>query len=244
VLDRRGNTKDQLMTLLLDSNGAEIKLSGTNSGLVPDAVNPAWLGDGSTLAYLVEQQKNPQRFAIYTVRPAAGAPLRMFADAQFLDVTWIHKSSQAVAVRAGTQFGARPRLVFLDLAKQESRELVPLDGFSAGLSISPSGKLVAYFRDPEHFEVRALADPQQARALKLLTGAYYWSQDETRILLKSAPARKSGTLRWIRLSDGNERDIFHGLAIHEASISPDGQLLGILSPGKRTLNVYPLAGVE
>jgi len=38
--------------------------------------------------------------------------------------------------------------------------------------------------------------------------------------------------------------LFHGLSVHEVSISPDGQLLGVLTPGKRTLNVYPLAGLH
>jgi Tol biopolymer transport system component len=243
VLDRRGTTKDQAMTLLFDTEGREIKLPGSGS-LVPDAVNPAWLGDGATLAYLVEENKTLHLFGIDAVQLTSGAGQRVFPDAHFLAVAWIAGASQALAVETDPQFSGKPRLVFLDLAKQEIRELASLDGFSGGLSVSPSGKHVAYFRDPEHFEVRTLADPPHAQALKLLMGAYDWSPDEQRILLKSAPARKSGSLQWIRLADGSPQDLFHGLAVHEISISPDGRFLGVLSPGKRTLNVYPLGSVQ
>ena len=243
VTDRRGNTKDQAMTLLFEPDGREIKMPGSGA-LVPNAVNPAWLGDGATLVYLVEENKTLHQFGIDSVRPIAGGGERLFPEAHFLAVAWLERTSQAVAIQADPQFTGRPRLVLLNLATQEMQELASLDGFSGGLSVSPSGKQVAYFRDPEHFEIRALADPQHARSLKMLMGAYNWSADEQRILLKSAPERKSGSLQWIRLADGSAEDLFHGLSVHEVSISPDGQLLGVLTPGKRTLNVYPLAGLR
>ena len=243
VLDRRGNTKDQLMTLLFEDNGKEIVIPGSGS-LMPDAVNPAWLADAATLVFLVEEEKKLHLFSIQSVRPALGGAHRLFPDAQYLAVAWLEKTGQALAVKPGPPPIGKPHLVLLDLATQEIRELAQLEGFSGGLSISPSGKQVAYFRDPEHFEVRALADLQHPRTLKLLSGAYYWSPDESRILLKSAPARKSGTLQWVRLSDGSAQDLFHGLSVHEVAISPDGLFLGLLSPGKRTLNVYPLAGLR
>jgi hypothetical protein len=243
VLDRRGNTRDQSMAMLFEPDGREIKMPGTGN-LVPDAVSPAWMGDGTTLAYLVEENKTLHQFAIDTVRPVGGGGQRLFPDAHFLAVAWMERASQAVAVMADPQFTGKPRLVFLDLAAQELRELAPLEGFSGGLSISPSGKQVAYFRDAEHLELRSLADVQHPRNLKLLLGAYLWSPDEQRILLKSAPARKSGSLQWIRLSDTNAQDLFHGLSVHEVSISPDGRFLGVISPGKRVLSVYPLAAVQ
>jgi len=243
VLDRRGNTKDQSMAMLFEPDGREIKLPGSGN-LVPDAVNAVWLGDGSTLAFLVEEDKTLHQFGIDVVRFPSGGGQRLYPDSHFLAVAWLDRASQAVAVIADPQFAGKPRLVFLDISAQEMRQLTPLDGFSGGLSLSPSGKLVGYFRDPEHFEVRALDSVQRPRTSKLLMGAYLWSPDEQSILLKSAPARKSGSIQWIRLADGDSRDLFHGLTVHDAAISPDGRFLGILLPGKRTLNVYPLATIH
>lgn len=242
VLERRGPTKEQAMTLLFDPDGREIKMPGSGS-LIPDAVDPAWLGDGATLMYLVEENKTLHQFAMDSVKPVAGGGQRLFQDSLFLAVAWLAQTGQAVAVLADAQFTGRPRLVFLDLAKQDMRELAVLEGYSGGLTVSPSGKQVALFRDPEHFELRSISDPQRPRSMKLLMGEYLWSPDEQRILLKSAVMRKSGSLQWIRLSDGNAQDLFHGLAVYGMSLSPDGRLLGTMSPGKHVLAVYPLSGL-
>src|SRR6202011_3304712 len=86
-----------------------------------------------------------------------------------------------------------------ELLAQDDRELATLDGYEGGLSFSPSAKRVAYFIDKEVLEVRDLTDPTKIARLRIGFGTFQWSPDETRILLKRAPEKKSGDLVWIEI---------------------------------------------
>jgi len=55
----------------------------------------------------------------------------------------------AIRGRAGA-----PRLVALEPARESSREFGTPGGYAGGLSISPSGRKVAYWIDNEQLEVR------------------------------------------------------------------------------------------
>jgi hypothetical protein len=102
--------------------------------------------------------------------------------------------------------------------------------------------------------VRDLAAPDHFVRLRVGLGVYHWSPDENRIMLKRAVERKSGDLVWISIpalpaqKPGAEipvlqptpQPILHGISIREFNISPDGRFLGVVLPGKRNLELFPL----
>jgi hypothetical protein len=239
ITSAQGDTTDQTMSLLLDQEGKEIKIAGADS-VIPGGFNAAWLSDGVTVGYLVEEMKPRLLYSLNTVRPVAGRGARLFAASLFSTVAWLDRTSQAIGIERDPQFSGKARLVLLDLVKQTRTELAALDGYVGGLTVSPSGKNIAYFRDAETLEVRPLAQPEHAQKVKALYGIYAWARDEQRVLLKPGPERKSGLLEWLRLADGATEEVLHGLTFRDFAISPDGRSLGVLPPGRRTLNVYPL----
>jgi len=83
------------------------------------------------------------------------------------------------------------------LLAQDDLEIATLDGYEGGLSVSPSGKLAAYYVDRENLEVRDLTAPTRVARIRLGPGAYQWSPDEKRLLFKRAPERKTAELCWI-----------------------------------------------
>src|SRR5882762_10002374 len=54
MINDAGDTREGVMTLLLDDAGREIVIPGTDS-TIPGATNPAWMADGVSVAYLTEQ---------------------------------------------------------------------------------------------------------------------------------------------------------------------------------------------
>jgi hypothetical protein len=146
--------------------------------------------------------------------------------------------------------------VALDLIKETRRELATLDGFVGGLTISPSGTKVAYFRDYEVLEVRELAAPERVARLRVAYGAYQWAPDERRILIKRGLEHRSGDLAWVTVpplgatntragagplavADAQLQPALHGLSFRDFELSPDGRSLGVIEPGKRNLVIYP-----
>jgi hypothetical protein len=239
MINERGDTQDQTMTLLLSQDGKEIKISGADS-VIPDGSHATWLADGNTVAYLIEAVKPRVFFAIDVVQPAAGHGERLFRNSQFVDVEWLPRSNQAVAIESDPESRGRPRLVLLDLVNQTRTEIAALDRYAGGLCFSPSGQKVAYFTDVDRMEVRALAAPQTPQKVNIPLGKIGWGKDEQRILLKPGLERRSALLEWVRLPGGGVEELLHGLTIHDFEVSADGRLLGVLAPGKHTLTVYPL----
>jgi len=118
-----------------------------------------------------------------------------------------------------------------------------LEGYAGGLSISPSGKRVAYWIDNERLEVREVDGPNRMARVRVAVGTLAWSRDETRVLVKRGSALRSGGLVWIALpplatvpleaapatAEIAPRSILHDLEFRQFDISPDGKFLGVWS---------------
>jgi len=247
-------TQDERMTLVLDESGREIKLSGDNA-VLHNAKDPAWLNDGQTIVYLneaVEHLLYSFRYANVKTGPAGPA----FEGRTFIASVPIPHTNSAIAIERDRNLSGPPRLQRLELLAQDDKEIATLDGYETGLSVSPSGKHVAYFVDKEVLEVRDLQNPNRLARVRIGLGAVDWSADETYLMVKRSPEHKSGDLVWIPLPPlagvaGIRTDlipviqpdpipILHGLTFRDFAISPDGHTLAVIPPGKRNLLLFPL----
>jgi len=161
--------------------------------------------------------------------------------------------NSAIAVEQDHNLTGPSRLQRLDLLSDDAKELATLEGYEGGVSVSPSGKKVAYFIDKEILEIRDLTSLNRVARLRVGLGVFRWSPDESRILLKRSLEKKSGDLVWIDLppltaSSGHDVPVFqpqpisilHGLGFRDFAISPDGRFLAVVITGKRNLLVFPL----
>jgi dipeptidyl aminopeptidase/acylaminoacyl peptidase len=253
VVDERGTTQDSMMTLALEDNGKEIHL-GANDSLLKDTYDATWLNDNSTIVYLTEIVKPKVLFSFKYVNISAGPSGFVFEGRTFLDACPIPRTNLAIGVERDRNLTGPPRLQRLELLAQDDRELATLDGYEGGVSVSPSAKKVAYFIDKEVLEVRDLTAPNKIARLRVGLGTFQWSPDETRILLKRAPEKKSGDLVWVEipaLAAHTAKDsdppvtqpalipILHDLTFRDFAITPDGKL-AVIAIGKRNLMVFPL----
>jgi dipeptidyl aminopeptidase/acylaminoacyl peptidase len=253
VVDEHGGTQDSIMTLALEDNGKEIHL-GANDSLLKDAYDAIWLVDNATIVYLTEIVKPKVLFSFKYINIAAGPSGYVFEGRTFLDAYPIPRTNVAIGVERDRNLTGPPRLQRLELLAQDDRELATLDSYEGGVSVSPSAKKAAYFIDKEVLEVRDLTDPTKSARLRTGFGTFQWSPDETRILLKRAPEKKSGDLVWIDIPALTARaakdqdppvtrpaliPILHGLTFRDFAITPDGKL-AVIAPGKRNLLVFPL----
>jgi hypothetical protein len=253
VVDEHGTTQDSFMTLAMEDNGKEIHLSA-NDSLLKDAYDATWLMDNATIVYLTEIVKPKVLFSFKFVNITAGPTGNVFEGRTFLEAYPIPRTNLAIGVERDRNLTGPPRLQRLELLAQDDRELATLDGYEGGVSVSPSMKKVAYYIDKEVLEVRDLTDPNKIARLRIGLGTFQWSPDETRILLKRAPEKKSGDLVWIEIPPlatyapkDNEPpvtqpalvSILHGLTFRDFAITPDGKL-AVITPGKRNLTVFPL----
>ncbi len=257
VIDAEGNTRDALMTLLLNEEGKEIRI-GSGDSVIAEGTNAAWLADGVTVVFLSEAIKPKLLFSIQSVRPVAGRGGPLFDGRTFLAAAWDVRGNMGCGVERDRRMEGPPRLQRLDLMKDAAEELATLDAFAGGLTLSPSGTKVAYYRDHEVLEIRDLAAPTHIARLRVGFGVYEWAPDERRILLKRSPEKKSGDLVWFDvpplaappagLPAGTQPLVvepvltpaLHGLTFREFEISPDGRTLAVIQPGRRNLLLYPL----
>jgi hypothetical protein len=252
VVDDTGKAEDSFQTLLLDDSGKEIHINKGDS-VLPDAANATWLPDNATIAYLSESLKPRQLFSLKFTRPATGALPSFYEGRTFRDTAWLPGANSAVAVEQDRNLTGPSRLQRLDLHSDDATELATLDSYEGGLSVSPSGKNVAYFIDKEILEIRDLSSPNRVARLRVGLGVFRWSPDESRILLKRSLEKKSGDLVWIDLpplaaSSGHDVpvsqpqpiSILHGLSFRDFAITPDGRSLAVVITGKRSLLVFPL----
>jgi hypothetical protein len=253
VVDEHGATQDSNMTLAVEDNGKEIHL-GANDSVLKDASNASWLVDNATIVYFTEVVKPRVLFSFKYVNIAAGPSGPVFEGRTFLDSYPLPRGNVAIAVERDRNLTGPPRLQRLELLAQDDRELATLDGYEGGLAVSPSTKKVAYFIDKEVLEIRDLAEPNKVARLRVGLGTLQWSPDESRLLLKRAPEKKSGDLVWIdvpALTAHSAKNldppvtqpalvpILHGLTFRDFAITPDGKL-AVIAPGKRNLLVFPL----
>jgi dipeptidyl aminopeptidase/acylaminoacyl peptidase len=253
VVDDSGKAEDSVQTMLFDDSGHEIRIN-KGGNVIPDAASAIWLPDNSTISYLSEFMKPRVLFSLKSTRIDIG-PVKSPHDGRtFRDVSPIPGTVSIVAVEQDRNITGPNRLQRLDLFTDNDKELATLDAYEGGISVSPSGKKVAYFIDKEILELRDLASPNQVARLRIGLGVFHWSPDESRILLKRALEKKSGDLVWIDLpplppisanheipiAQPTPMPILHGLTFRDFAISPDGRSIAVIIPGKRNLLVFPL----
>ncbi len=255
IMRESDHQQDERMTLVLDESGREIKLSGDNA-VIHDAADPMWLNDNATIVYLTEILKPNVLFSYKFANVKTGPAGPAFEGRTFVASVPIPHSNSAIGIERDKSLSGPPRLQRLELLAQEDRELATLDGYETGLSVSPSGKRVAYFIDKEVLEVRDLQKPNRLARVRVGLGAIQWSAEESFLLIKRSPERKSGELVWIALpaladTTGKHSDqipviqpdpipILHGLTFRDFAISPNGNMLAVVPPGKRNLLLFPL----
>ena len=253
VIDDSGKTQDSFQTLLLDDGGKEIRIAKGDS-VIPDAADPFFLSDNLSINCLAEAVKPRMLFSLKATRLNTGSFQSPHEGRTFRDLLPLPGANSAIAVEQDHSQTGPSRLQRLDLLSDEHQELATLDGYEGGLSVSPSGKKVAYFIDKEILEVRDLASPDHLARLRIGLGVFHWSPDESRILLKRSLEKKSGDLVWIDLpplsavtlghavpvSQPSAISILHGLTFRDFAISPDGRFLAVVITGKRSLLVFPL----
>jgi hypothetical protein len=272
MINDEGDTREGVATLLLDDAGREIQVAGSD-GVISGATSAAWLADGATIVYLTEQQKpaaTPPRtgkpeapqpipplersFLMARMKVVTGGSEPLFQGRLFSAVAWHPKRDAGIALERSPGTTFHPRLVQLDIAGESSRDLATIDGYAGGLTISPSGKRVAYWIDDGQLEVRDTGMPTRVTRIRIAIGALAWAGDETRILVKRGAASRSGDLVWVAVppltdvsggaipaaAEITPQAILHDLEFRQFDISPDGKLLAVVEPGKRNLLVYML----
>jgi hypothetical protein len=216
MINENGDTREGVITLLLDDSGKEIQIAGGDS-VIPGAVNAAWLADGVNIVYLTAVQpetprplseKTPNKEKLFTVsrvQVSGGAATTMFLGEKFTASEWNTTKGTGLAIRhaldtIGTVTLSVPvHLIALDLVRQTSRDLATLDGYAGGLSISPSGDKAAYWVSNEQLEVREIGSPNRVARVRVILGTLAWARDEKRVLVKQGPAAKSGNIVWAAL---------------------------------------------
>jgi hypothetical protein len=255
INDESNHASDERMTLVLDESGREIKLSGDNA-VIHDSKDATWLMDNATIVYLTEVIKPNVLFSYKYANVKTGPAGPAFEGRTFIATAPVPHSNLALAIERDKNLSGPPRLQRLELLSQDDKELATLDGYETGLSVSPSGKRVAYFIDKEVLEIRDTEKPDRVARVRIGLGSIQWSADETYLMVKRSPERKSGDLVWVQLPElttvkGGRTDavpvaqpeptpILHGLTFRDFAISPNGSMLGVIPPGKRNLLLFPL----
>src|SRR5258708_4255527 len=252
VVDDSGKAEDSFQTMLFDDSGHEIRIN-KGDNVILDAANPAWLLDNASIAFLSEAVQPRQLFSLKFTRPAPGSFPSADEGRTFRDVAWLPGANSAIAVEQNRSITGPPRLQRLDLLTDNDKELATLDNYEGALSVSPSGKRVAYFLDKEILEIRDLTFLNRVARVRIGLGVFRWAPDESRILLKRSIEKKSGDLVWIDLpplaasagrdipvSEPQPIPLLHGISFRDFAISPDGRSLAVVITGKRSLLVFPL----
>jgi dipeptidyl aminopeptidase/acylaminoacyl peptidase len=252
TIDETGKTQDSTQTLVLEDTGKEVKGSG-NEKLIKDAGDGTWLLDNTTIVYLTEVVKPRVLYSFRYLNLTGGPSGPVFEGRTFPDAVPLPRTNEAIAVERDRNLTGPPRLQRLNLLSQDDHELATLEGYSGGLSLSPSGDKLAYYIDKEVLEIRSLRDLTQSARLRIGLGVFHWA-DDNRILLKRAIEKKSGDLVWIDIpalvASAKEPapmiqptpvSIFRGNIFRDFAFSSDGQLLGVIAPGRRNLAIYQVA---
>jgi hypothetical protein len=254
VIDESGKTQDSFMTVVLDENGKEVRING-GENVIRDSANAFWLKDGATIVYMTEAVKPRALYSFQYTNVSTGPAGASFEGRTFLDADVIAGTNLAIAVEQDRAQTGPPRLMRLDLLAQDDKELATLQDFPGGLSVSPSGKKVAYYVDKEVLEIRDLSSPHRVARVRAGLGVFHWAPDEQRVLLKRAVEKKTGELVWIDIPEFSEvgdskeipvtqpaaRPILREIGFRDFAISGDGKLLGVIAAGKHSLSVFPLS---
>jgi len=255
IVDDSGRAEDSFETLLFEDSGRELHINkGGNA--IPDAANPFFLPDNATIGFLSEAVKPRELFSLKAIRVDIGPLKTPHEGRTFRDASPIPGTISLVAIEQDHAMTGPNRLQRLDLFTDNDKELATLDGYEGNLSVSPSGKKVAYFIDKEVLEIRDLTSLNRLARVRIGLGVFRWSADESRILLKRAIEKKSGDLVWINLpplapappdhdipvSEPTPIFVLRGYMFREFAMSPDGRSLAGVITGRRNLFVFPLPG--
>jgi hypothetical protein len=254
VVEESGKTQDSFMTVVLDENGKEVRING-GENVIRDSANAFWLKDNATIVHMTEAVKPRALYSFVYTNVATGPAGAAFEGRTFLDADAITGTNVAIAVEQDRAQTGPPRLMRLDLLAQDDKELATLQDFAGGLSVSPSGKKVAYYVDKELLEIRDVGSAHRVARVRAGLGVFHWAPDEQRILLKRAVEKKTGELVWIdipeltEMADGKEievaqpapRPILREIGFRDFAISGDRKLLGVIAVGKHSLSVFPLS---
>jgi hypothetical protein len=221
---------------LLDDDGHEIKVAGSKTRFIEGAVDGTWLADGKTVVYLT----GGAPYAIARVRPEDGQTVTLFEGHTFNALVWDTKNNRAFALGDNLSLHGRQALVQLDLVHETVREIAGIENYQGSLSLSPSGKKIAFFEDGDTIDVIDIANPSKTVRVRAGFGRFAWAPDDRRVLLKRGREDRSNILLWVGLYDESFRSILHDLQFSNFEISPDGQSIAVTIPGKRALKVYPL----
>jgi hypothetical protein len=219
---------------LLDADGNEIRVPGSQTRFIENATNATWLADG-TVVYL-----KGAPFQIVRVRPSDGITRTLFEGHGFNAVVWDAPKNRAFAIGEDLTVRGGLALVELDLLHQTVTKIAQIKDYRGSLSLSPAGKKIGFFEDGDTIEVIDIANPSKPLRVRAGWGTFQWGRDERHILLKRGPERRSNILVWVGLYDGSFVPALHDLRFHAFEIAPDGKSLAITEPGKRVLKVYPL----
>jgi hypothetical protein len=247
-----GTTQDARGLLFLDDQGRMLKPG--KDPVVLEAQNPLWLRDNQTVVYMTNKDMPLGVYSLQYLNVMTGPAGKAFEGRTFLDAARISGSNSAMAVERDRNMDGPPRIQKLELLSQETQEVATLDEFAGGLSLSPSGTKAAYYVDKEVLEIRDLTAPNKLARMRVGLGVLQWSEDETKIFLKRTVEKKSADLvtvavpvlkayanrAEIPVDEPTPNFLLHGLTIREYGISPDGKFVGIVLPGKRNLEIYPM----
>jgi hypothetical protein len=237
-LDEQQTVRPNTILYLMDADGREISISGSKTATLSDAFNAAWLADGQTLVYLSKTDGGLSQ--INALRPADGKKRVLFEGFTFAAVAWDTKRNQAFAVEQNTRLVGAPKIMQLDLVAERVTELGSVEEYAGFLTVAPSAKKIAYFKDGDTLEVRDVVGKAKPVVVRVAIGEFQWARDEQHILLKRGQPQQSNNLVWVGVYNGTFEPFFHGLEFHSFAIAPDGETVGVTEPGKRALVMYRL----
>lgn len=234
------NTQESKLVDLMDINGKEIPVAGTKTSVIENAVQANWLADDQTVVYLLPSDESDLLFQIGLTHPAQGKGDVIFKGHLFTAVAWDPARNSAIAIERDKDFDAPIKLVRLDLIHQTDTALADVPAYLGQLTLSPSGKMVAYFVDGDTLEVRDLSHPKTPITVHCAYGTFAWGPDDNRILLKRGSQKQANDLVWVSIPDGNLTPILHDLIFGSFAVSPDSRTIAVAEPGSDHIEVYPL----
>jgi dipeptidyl aminopeptidase/acylaminoacyl peptidase len=250
----KGDQIEDHLLLLVNQDGKELRIADGDN-VILGAIDGAWLANSGKLAYLTETVKPNLMFSISMIQPTGGRVLPLFDRRSFAAVAWNSSRGSAVAVEKNLSDASQTRIVELDLLSEDYRRLTAVDGYIGGLSYSPSGKTVAFFRDINTLELHEIADPAKIARIHVAYGSINWAPDESHVLVKRGLERQEGDLVWVALpslaadpesgpaatvTPSDLTPILNGQTFRDFALAPDGHSVAVILLGKHTVQIFDL----
>jgi hypothetical protein len=248
--DRNGRKIDNHLLLLLTQEGKEIRIVGGDSVLA-GALDGTWLFDGTTVAYYSQSAKSTLMYSVGAAHPERARGGVLFEGRPFSAVSWNADLGLAAVIDLGATLAGQPKLVILDLLKEEHHPVISLEAYVGGLSLSPSGKLAAYFVSMDTLEVRDVAHPDQVSRVHAPYGTIGWGPGETRLMIKPGLEKEEGDLIWVPLpavsADSGAKPaepaiqhLLNSLTVRDFALAPDGHSVAVILHDTRNLQIFDL----